>query len=260
MQILCVSGQECQSSIKPLFTIGVMLGKKHVRDIKPPGLENSVRPTFPLGDVTISVCKDSFPLEFPALLYRAMRRGKQQLGFLLSACATKPPFTRGTFQIMHIRHKRNYVVSGITFDNKGQYSNNMVSSCAGCMKRTLPIKFLWLFFVAIYCSSITLPWHQQRHQREPTCLLFSGMLVTLTSGTISPLNSSWWGSSCSSWTTFVLSTGSACSWGKQKLPHLTTIPSLPIYPWAKHMGVHLVTVHRDFPAGGILCEEDQTSC
>lgn len=148
-----------------------MLGKKHVRDIKPPGRENSVRPTFPLGDVTISVCKDSFPLEFPALLYRTMRRGKQQLGFLLSACATKPPFTRGTSQIMHIQHKRNYVVSGITFDNKGQYSNNMVSSCAGCMKRTLPSKFLWLFFVAIYCSSIMLPWHQQRHQREPTSFI-----------------------------------------------------------------------------------------
>lgn len=117
--------------------------------------------------------RDSSPLEFPALLCRTMRRGKQQLGFLLSAWATKPPFTRGTFQIMHIQHKRDYVVSGNTFDNKGQYSNNMVSSCAGCMKRTLPSKFLWLFFVAIYCSSVMLPWHQQRHQREPACLLFS---------------------------------------------------------------------------------------
>lgn len=133
----------------------------------------------------------------------------------------------------------------------------MVFSCAGCMKRTLPSKFLWLFFVAIYCSPIVLPWHQHRDQREPTCLLFSGMLVT---GTISPLNSSQPGPNCSSWTIFVLSTGSICSWGKQKLPHLTTTSSLPIYPCAaKQMGGHLVTIHRDSPAGEILSGEGCSS-
>lgn len=123
-------------------------GEKRARGIIPPGLQDFVRQRIFLGDVAFSVSKGEvlFPWNSLPLLYRIMRRGKQQLEFLLSACVTKLPFIRGTFQIMHIIYKRNYVVSSITFDKTGQYSNNMVFSCAGCMKRTLPSKFLWLFF------------------------------------------------------------------------------------------------------------------
>lgn len=82
------------------------------------------------------------------------------------------------------------------------------------------------------------------------------MLVT---GTISPLNSPRQGPSCSPRTIFVLSTGSMCSWGKQKLPHLTTTSLLPTYPLAKQTGVPLLTIHRDFPAGEIWSEEGCSS-
>lgn len=70
---------------------------------------------------------------------------------------------------------------------------------------------------------------------------------------LTSMNSSRQGPSCSSWTTFVLSTGSICSWGKQKLPHLTTTSLLPIYPRAKQMGVYLVTIHRDFSSTEKYC-------
>lgn len=236
-----------------------MLGKKHVRDIKPPGRENSVRPTFPLGDVTISVCKDSFPLEFLHCCIGQWGEVSSSLDFF-------------SLLVQPNHHSQEGLPKSCTYNTKGimlsvaspliTKDNTAIIWCPlvqvawkGHSQVSFCGYFLWQSTALLSCCPDI-----NRGTRESPRLLFSGMLVTLTSGTISPLNSSWWGSSCSSWTTFVLSTGSACSWGKQKLPHLTTIPSLPIYPWAKHMGVHLVTVHRDFPAGGILCEEDQTSC
>lgn len=100
--------------------------------------------------------------------------------------------------------------------------------------------FLWSFFPFLsYCPNIS-PGIRER----PHAFYSPGMLATVT---ISLPNSRRQGPSCSSWTTFVLSMGSVRSWGKQKLPRLTTISLLPIYPCAEKMGEHPVTNHTDFP-------------
>lgn len=129
-------------------------GEKQARDIIPPGLQNFLRPRFASGDVAFSISEGEihFPWNSLPQLYRIIRSSKQEREFFLCSCNQTSTQKRDFSSHAHI-YKRNYVVSGITFDNKGQYSNNMVFSCAGCMKRTLQCKFLWLFFVAIYCSS-----------------------------------------------------------------------------------------------------------